>query len=230
MVPTAQFAWFCFYASYGDTATVLSRMVSRLGFRLTHRGLELQAPELERAQAVPRAGVAKADGTLALSDDPTLVMRFLGLSPTAWAAGFATREQLFRWFATCRLLHEGAMWPATTGKAHRTARDRPLYAYFFTEWLPTHRADMAADEPDGDAAQATVDALRARYAAEATAFFEQTEAYRALRQRLTNIILDGASPPPSSCIPFPPHTPQERLRSSSDRLLRGTAGSRMGGS
>ncbi len=175
--------WHAFYYSYGDLAGLIGHTVKHLGFLASDRGLWLRLKELDNAKSLQIQNVADKDGRIFLSDDPVQVMRFLGLSPVTYNAGFTTIEELYKWVATSRFLFAESVktdWDNSRDR-HRLDK-RKLYSGFFKEWLP----ERFKDKPtlDEEVRRQRVNELREKFKDEAVALFGKQEEFVAKRDAI----------------------------------------------
>ncbi|KAI7539952.1 hypothetical protein KC331_g9444 [Hortaea werneckii] len=200
LVEDELFDWHTFYASYGDMSSLLGHIVRNSGFTCSDRGLWLRLQELDDCKRQPISlNIADKDGTILLSHDKTQVMRFLNLDPEVYERGFATRQELFEWLGSCRLIEWEAI-DTRRGNADEKRREekRGVFKAFLNEWLPANRptsttsgteandsSDKHSLDPEQPKTASMKDAkaktrLRARrseLAQEAVTFFAKREEY-----------------------------------------------------
>ncbi|KAI7315450.1 hypothetical protein KC315_g11081 [Hortaea werneckii] len=215
LVEDDMFDWHTFYASYGDMSSLLGHIVRNSGFTCSDRGLWLRLQELDDCKRQPISlNIADKDGTILLSHDKTQVMRFLNLDPEMYERGFATRQELFEWLGSCRLIEWEAI-DIRRGNADEKRREekRGVFKAFLNEWLPANRpsttssgteANKSSDKHSSvpkdpkiasvkDAkARTKLRARRSELAQEAIAFFAKREEYankhEALVRNVSNAI------------------------------------------
>ncbi|KAK4501650.1 hypothetical protein PRZ48_007459 [Zasmidium cellare] len=148
VIGSEDFKWHSFYCSYGDMGGLLGNITRNLGLTISDKGLVLRLKELDYAKRQKFQQVADRDGMLCLSNDPTQIMFFLGLSPKRYADGFTTVEDFFSWVRECRLIDmEVIKKKRNISRDRQKENKRTLYSTFFEEWLP-NSCDM--DDEDAD--------------------------------------------------------------------------------
>ncbi|KAI7230584.1 hypothetical protein KC330_g6865 [Hortaea werneckii] len=200
LVEDELFDWHTFYASYGDMSSLLGHIVRNLGFTCSDRGLWLRLQELDdcKRQPIP-LNIADKEGTIFLSHDKTQVMHFLNLDAEVYERGFATRQELFEWLGSCRLIE----WEAIdirrdNADEKRREEKRGVFKAFLNDWLPANRpsvtdsgreANSASDKhsPEHEypktalvksaKARAKLRSRRSELAEEAVTFFAKREEY-----------------------------------------------------
>ncbi|KAI7162640.1 hypothetical protein KC349_g1859 [Hortaea werneckii] len=200
LVENELFDWHTFYASYGDMSSLLGHIVRNLGFTCSDRGLSLRLQELDdcKGQPIP-LNIADKEGTIFLSHDKTQAMHFLNLDAEVYERGFATRQELFEWLGSCRLIE----WEAIdirrdNADEKRREGKRGVFKAFLNDWLPANRPstmslgteanesnDKHSPDPEDPTIASMKDAkartkLRARrseLAQEAVNFFAKREEY-----------------------------------------------------
>ncbi|KAK3110580.1 hypothetical protein LTR53_014978 [Teratosphaeriaceae sp. CCFEE 6253] len=177
LAPPALYAWRAFHGSYGDTGSLLGRILRPLRFTITHAGLYLRMRELDEVvkKAPQLYPIADKAGLLFLSCDPGEILRFLGLATEGYEAGFTTLEALYEWVAGCRVLSLGSVRVKRDTDSER-AREatRTVYAGFFNHWLPAH---PPPNPPAPASSDADPDATRQQLAEEALEFFDRRAEY-----------------------------------------------------
>ncbi|KXT17591.1 hypothetical protein AC579_6180 [Pseudocercospora musae] len=196
LVRPSMFAWHTFYTSYGDLAGLLGAIVHNIGFTVSDRGLYLRFQELDEAKQIQGIRVNNEEGLLLLSKKPEEVMRFLGLSPEKFEAGFATMDAFYTWLAESRLVTADIHIQSkrkNTSKQRQKERKRTTIGNFFEEFLPVYlNLDMDSDgtdittEDDAPWPPPAMKKLRQQYAEEALHFFNKRSAYEIQHSTLMN--------------------------------------------
>ncbi|KXT04951.1 hypothetical protein AC578_3458 [Pseudocercospora eumusae] len=187
LVRPSMFAWHTFYASYGDLASLLGAIVHNIGFTVSDRGLYLRFQELDEAKQIQGIRVNNEEGLLFLSKEPDEVMRFLGLSPEKYEAGFSSMNDFYTWLAESRLVTVDIHIQSkrkNTSKQRQKERKRTTIAHFFEEFLPAY-LNLGEDHEDTSITAAddvpwpppAMKKLREQYTAEALEFFNKRSTY-----------------------------------------------------
>ncbi|EME81896.1 uncharacterized protein MYCFIDRAFT_78675 [Pseudocercospora fijiensis CIRAD86] len=187
LVHPSMFKWYSFFASYGDLAGLLGAIMHNIGFTVSDRGLFLRFEELDEAKQMQGIRVSKEECLLLLSNEPEEVMRFLGVSPEKYEAGFATIDAFYTWLAESRLVTADFHIQSkrkNTSKQRQKDRKRPMIGNFFDEFLPAYlNLDTHHDSTNTTAEDAVpwsspaMKKLREKYAEEALQFFDKSDAY-----------------------------------------------------
>lgn len=186
IIPPELCEWHSFYSSYSDMAGLLGHVVTNLGFSVTDRGLLLRLQELDDSKKIANVNIADRDGKILLTNDPDLVMQFLGLSLHDYKQGFDTVAELYEWLGKCRLLSAQAI-KIKRNNSHERNREakRTIYSKFFNEWLP-ERLEFEDIEPEEQ--KQIVRSLRSRYCQEAIDFFGKQAEHKQKQQALSCVI------------------------------------------
>ena len=183
IIPSQLLDWYTFYSAYGDMAGLLGHIVRNFGFTVSDRGLKLRMKELDFSKTVLHVNIADRDGTIFLSHDPRLVMRFLGLTVERYDAGFDTMDEFYGWLGACRLLSAEAI-KLKRDNAHERNREqkRTVFSNFFNEWLPA-RMDLDVEQKQLNRPD-SLQSLRQKYLDEAIDFFGKRDEYVAKHDRV----------------------------------------------
>ena len=188
IVPPELFDWYSFYASYGDMASMLGKIVTFLGFTVSDKGFFLRMSELDETKSNPLVQVADTDGMIRLSSDPAQVIQFLGLSKEKYDGGFLTLEEFFQWLSECKLLSSDIVKLKRNRATdrHREIK-RTIYATFFHEWLPKHKGKEDQEtmkEGPNEMLSTQLAAKRQYWLEEAVEFFDKRAKFEIMHDAL----------------------------------------------
>jgi hypothetical protein len=133
------FAWEVFHHSHGDLWCLLGSCFRAQGFTADDRGLHIRAEEMEEHN--------KKLSRLLLSNEPTVVLEFLGLDAEKYWHPFTDAEELYEYVAGNRFFMRKRFIKADLKHNDKARmRKRETYRFFVDEWLPLHPEVEGTDE------------------------------------------------------------------------------------
>jgi hypothetical protein len=152
---TRDFEWELFHAAHGDLWNILGTTIRPYGLTVNNHGLYIRIPEIEL--------VERKKSMVFLTDEPLRVLEFLGLDAEKWWKQFESREEMYEYATTCRMLWvpEVEEEDASVGDAkgqegiedgekqkkklkhndRRRLAQRPIFRAWFEEFIPRCRKE-----------------------------------------------------------------------------------------
>ena len=200
------YKWALLHQAHGDFSNIIGSMLRKYGLTITNSGFYVRIEELSSWN--------KAKSRVFLTQDPSLVLKFLGLEEEPVLTSFPSKDALCKYATTCKFFRPMQDQASTTEEEdtntiknteltsnnRRRIKQRPLFTYWISEYLPnlpTHPPDApGASESQASSAENTPisrgvysDLTREEVIALVKAFFGPALALTFDRHRRTNIWL-----------------------------------------
>lgn len=112
------------FSKFGDCSNLLGRIFHKLGYMLSHRGLELPVKLKDEEHL----------GNILVSKDHEKILEFIGLDSKKWKNGFKNQEEVFEWISNSIYFNPQFFEFEELNHINRTRnRKRKMYAAF-VEW------------------------------------------------------------------------------------------------
>lgn len=102
------FKWELFHAAHGDLWNILGSTIRQFGLTANDKGMYLRIPEIELYD--------RKKSMVFLTDNPSQVIKFLGLNEERWWKPFQSKEEMFEYATGCRMFWVKEHTDATDGE------------------------------------------------------------------------------------------------------------------
>lgn len=85
------FRWEYFHNAHGDLWNILGSTIRRFGLTVNNNGMFIRIPDIEFHD--------KKKSMIFLTEEPAVILAFLGLDGSKWFKGFDSREDMFEYAA-----------------------------------------------------------------------------------------------------------------------------------
>ncbi|EUC48500.1 hypothetical protein COCMIDRAFT_56151, partial [Bipolaris oryzae ATCC 44560] len=126
------FEWYTFELGYASSSKIIGSMVKPLGLTIDPEGIHIRVEDVEETDH---------NGSMVwISKDPKDVLRIAGLDFRILNAGFSTKEEIYKYFASSWLFnpaHFAARLAEENYQDRLEERSAP-WTHFIMKWVPEH--------------------------------------------------------------------------------------------